>query len=170
MSCKKYIEWLALYAIDELTPPDKAELEKHLGSCDACRVELEHLRATVKTLSYDTQKSLSEVEKSSIEREVYRKLSSRIHRRETSRRPIIRLVIQVAAALVIFVSGYGARAIINGDRSRDQAPATMEQIRQATDYHQMYASAMRFSEEGLTLIAKGKKSLSEVTVQGLKNK
>jgi anti-sigma factor RsiW len=169
MSCKEYTEWLAYYAIDGLAPQDKAELEKHLKSCDECRVELAQLLATVKILSYDVHKPLTEVEKLNIEREVFRKLSSQIHHRETKGKRIIRLMVQIAAAIIIFIMGYYMQAVINDDTGEGQMLTTVEQIRQVTDYSQICASTMRFSKEGLTLIAKGKKSLSDVIVQEQRN-
>lgn len=169
MSCKEYAERLAHYAIDGLAPPDKAALEKHLESCDACRVELAQLQAMVKILSYDAHEPLTEIEKLNIEREVFRKLSSQIHRQKTKSKRIIRLTVQIAAAIVIFVMGYRAKAIINNDNRQGRTLTTMEQIRQVTDHSQIYASTLRFSKEGLTLIAKGKKSLSDVVVLEQRN-
>ncbi len=165
MSCKKYTEWLAHYAIDGLAPRHKAELEKHLEWCEACRLDLAQLQSTVKVLWHRAHEPLTELEKSTMEREVFRILSSQIHHRKTKSKRTIRLMVQIAAAIVIFVMGYRVKAIVNNDNREDQTLTTVEQIRQVTDYSQIYASTMRFSKEGLTLIAKGKKSLSDVVVQ-----
>jgi len=42
---EQFAEDLALYALEELTGSDREELEAHLGTCSACRRELEALRA-----------------------------------------------------------------------------------------------------------------------------
>jgi anti-sigma factor RsiW len=41
---EQFAEDLALYALDALTGEDRVNLEKHLATCPACRLELEQLR------------------------------------------------------------------------------------------------------------------------------
>src|SRR4029077_3124351 len=41
---EQFAEDLALYALSALEGEDRANLEKHLATCSACRLELEHLR------------------------------------------------------------------------------------------------------------------------------
>jgi len=41
---EQFAEDLALYAIDALTGEERANLEKHLATCSACKLELEQLR------------------------------------------------------------------------------------------------------------------------------
>jgi anti-sigma factor RsiW len=45
VKCRKARQLLSPYIDDELTPKEKAALEEHLASCEACRAELEELRA-----------------------------------------------------------------------------------------------------------------------------
>lgn len=165
MSCKEYTEWLALYVLDELAVPEKRKVEEHLESCDACQALLAQLRAAVEMLSRNPQESLSDTEKSGIEREVLWKLASRVPRPRAQRKWVFRWTVRVAAAFLIFVLGYQAHTITGGNQNLSQTPATIQQLRQATDHRQGLASSLRFSKEGLTLIAKGRKSLSEMTAQ-----
>ncbi|MBC7348036.1 MAG: zf-HC2 domain-containing protein [Clostridia bacterium] len=45
MKCRKARQLLSPYIDDELKPKEKAALEEHLASCEACRAELEELKA-----------------------------------------------------------------------------------------------------------------------------
>ena len=51
---EQFAEDLALYALDALTGEDRSNLEKHLATCSACRVELEHLRGDGALLALST--------------------------------------------------------------------------------------------------------------------
>jgi Anti-sigma-K factor rskA/Putative zinc-finger len=48
---EQYAEMLALYALDILDAPERAELEAHLRSCERCRAELEALRGDAALLA-----------------------------------------------------------------------------------------------------------------------
>lgn len=163
MSCDKYSEWLALHAIDELRSSDRQELERHLMSCEECRKELTQLRTVVRGLSDDSGDTLSEVERLGIEREVFRQLSHRSRRRIAGGKRFVRSMIQVAAALAVFVTGYGVKSIINGDAGL--SPEIRDRIELGSHYGQTHASAIRFSTEGLKLITKGKRSWNETSLR-----
>jgi anti-sigma-K factor RskA len=51
---EQFAEDLALYALDALTGEDRANLEKHLAGCSACRLELEQLRGDAALLALST--------------------------------------------------------------------------------------------------------------------
>ena len=51
---EQYAEDLALYALDALQGEDRARVEQHLGSCAACRLELEQLRGDTALLALST--------------------------------------------------------------------------------------------------------------------
>lgn len=51
---EQFAEDLALYALNALTGEDRANLEQHMATCPACRVELEQLRADSALLALST--------------------------------------------------------------------------------------------------------------------
>src|SRR5271169_5270951 len=51
---EQFAEDLALYALDALAGEDRAQLEKHLAGCPACRLELEQLRGDGALLALST--------------------------------------------------------------------------------------------------------------------
>jgi anti-sigma-K factor RskA len=51
---EQFAEDLALYALDALAGEDRANLEKHLAGCSACRLELEQLRGDGALLALST--------------------------------------------------------------------------------------------------------------------
>jgi anti-sigma-K factor RskA len=51
---EQFAEDLALYALDALAGEERANLEKHLGTCTACRLELEQLRGDGALLALST--------------------------------------------------------------------------------------------------------------------
>jgi anti-sigma-K factor RskA len=51
---EQFAEDLALYALDALAGEDRANLEKHLAGCPACRLELEQLRGDGALLALST--------------------------------------------------------------------------------------------------------------------
>jgi hypothetical protein len=122
-------------------------------------MELARLQVVAGGLSSDSHEPLSEVEKLGIERKVFQQLSQQARRRYASDNRFVRSMIQVAAAVVIFVTGYGVKSIVN--RESDPMPEIIDRIELRSDYSRMHASTMRFSKEGLKLITKGKRSWEE---------
>ena len=51
---EQFAEDLALYALNALEGEDRANLEKHLATCSACRLELEQLRGDGALLALST--------------------------------------------------------------------------------------------------------------------
>jgi len=51
LSHEQFADDLTRYLLAELTPPESAELERHLGACGACRSELEKLQGDVALLA-----------------------------------------------------------------------------------------------------------------------
>ncbi len=51
---EQFAEDLALYALNALEGEDRANLEKHLATCSACRLELEQLRGDGAMLALST--------------------------------------------------------------------------------------------------------------------
>jgi anti-sigma-K factor RskA len=51
---EQFAEDLALFALDGLAGEDRANLEKHLAACPACRLELEQLRGDAALLALST--------------------------------------------------------------------------------------------------------------------
>ena len=50
MNCREWEERLALYAGDDLSAPERAEVERHAGECAGCQVFLSGLNAALETL------------------------------------------------------------------------------------------------------------------------
>ena len=51
---EQFAEDLALHALNALEGEDRANLEKHLATCSACRIELEQLRGDGALLALST--------------------------------------------------------------------------------------------------------------------
>ncbi len=47
LTCRQLVEFLDLYRSGELPPRNRAEFEKHLSECEACRTYLQTYRDTV---------------------------------------------------------------------------------------------------------------------------
>lgn len=48
MSCRELIEFLDAYVADEVEAPRRAEFERHLELCEACRAYLDSYRAAIR--------------------------------------------------------------------------------------------------------------------------
>ena len=59
MPCRELVELVTDYLEERLSPLDRARLEAHLEVCEACRIYLEQVRQTVRTLGRLPEESLS---------------------------------------------------------------------------------------------------------------
>ncbi len=53
MKCEELLKLLSDYVDDQIDPELCAELEKHLGGCNPCRVVVDNLRKTIKLYKDD---------------------------------------------------------------------------------------------------------------------
>jgi predicted anti-sigma-YlaC factor YlaD len=50
MTCKELVELLTDYLEGGLAPGDRLKFEEHLRICKGCRIYLDHMRTTIRTL------------------------------------------------------------------------------------------------------------------------
>ncbi len=161
MSCKEYHEMLALYALDELEPERIEEFEKHLAECEKCRDDLETYRQIMTDLSPAEDPGLNDLEKLRLENRVLRDLSQAVGDgthggRGRASSPIWR----VAAAVVIFLLGFGFNTILSNRGTHVSDPLIIESP-SAVDYEYAQLRSSRFSARGLKVIAHGKSALEK---------
>ncbi len=160
MNCKRYKDALPLYATGDLDSSIREKLEEHLKVCPDCRAELEKLSDVVAMLSPTGSDSLTDIEKLRLENAVYRRLVAKSSGAYKSQR-VTGLIIRVAAVLVIFFSGYGVQSLVSGlDKDQQTMPGVFEASLSMSRQRQAIASRMRFSPEGLKVIARGQSALT----------
>ncbi|MCK4606693.1 MAG: zf-HC2 domain-containing protein [candidate division Zixibacteria bacterium] len=161
MNCKRYKDALPMYAAGDLDSSERDKLEGHLKVCPDCRAELEKLSDVVTMLSPTGSDSLTDIEKLRLENAVYRRLAAKSSGANKTH-GITGLIIRVAAVLVIFFSGYGAQTLISGpDKDQQTMPGVFEaSLGMMSRQRPVIASGLRFSPEGLKIIARGKSALA----------
>ncbi len=159
MSCKRYKDALPLYVTGDLDPDEHSKLDEHLKVCPRCRTEFEKFSDVVAMLSPTGSDNLTDLEKLRLENAVYRRLAAESS--GTRRTPgIIGIIIRVAAVLVIFFSGYGAQSLVSElDQDQQTLPGVIEASVGMMRQRPAIASRLRFSAEGLKVIARGKSAL-----------
>jgi predicted anti-sigma-YlaC factor YlaD len=50
MTCRQIVELVSEYLEDRMTAEDRARMEAHLADCDYCRLYVEQMRTTIRTL------------------------------------------------------------------------------------------------------------------------
>ncbi len=164
MSCDKYKDRIALIAMGEATDAERAAFEEHTAACADCRAEYERLREIVAMLTSAPGDAPTEIETLQMENEILRRLAVDSLRADTQRRnrSAMRMMIRVAAAIVLFACGYLAQPALKRlyepaapSARAVQPPITGAQIRLAMK------SGYRFSGEGLAVIAHGTDALKD---------
>lgn len=162
MKCHKYRDMIPLYAMGELDELQKAELEEHFHECSACSEQLEEIRQTIGTLTTEESESLSDIEKLKMEREIYRRLAAGVDDKShiISRFNLPKMLLRVAAAIIIFMFGFGVRDIITSKKEPKIPEYEISQgVYALNDLKWSQVPGLRFSAEGFKLIAKGKSAL-----------
>lgn len=155
MSCDKYKEQLSLYILDDLTINEKSDIENHLDSCDACQKEVEEYRDLIIELTEVDVNRISEKESIHIKNSVYKSiLQSAVHPKPS--RNMLTYVIQTAAAIIIFLSGY----FVSGYYSDSFQPANRYTINQNESELADSFKTYKNSKIGLKIIAKGKNAVN----------
>lgn len=111
-------ELLGAYALDQLDPTDRAQVQRHLSGCDACRAELASLgtvAAALRGLDPDTLLATEPAPPAALADEVFRQVRSR--RQAASRRPRVRRVVAggLVAAGLVGAFALGGRTTGTGD-------------------------------------------------------
>jgi anti-sigma factor RsiW len=60
IACRELVELLTEYLDGVLPPDEKAAVDAHLDGCDACRIYLDQMRATIATLGSVPVETLSD--------------------------------------------------------------------------------------------------------------
>lgn len=162
MKCHKYRDMIPLYAMSELDESQKAKLEKHFRECLSCREQLEEIKQAIGAFAAAESESLSEIEKLKMEREIYRSLAAGIDEKSLtiSGFNLAKVLLRVAAVIIIFLFGFGVRHIITVDKEPKIPEYKISQgVYALSDSNWSQVPGLRFSAEGFKLIAKGKSAL-----------
>lgn len=164
MKCKDYKNMIPCLVMGEIEEDKKNDLLKHLENCPECVAIYESISQTAKMLTTADPGKLGEMEKLKIENEVLRRLSET----ETNKnRPTdiafyTKVLIRVAAVIVIFLFGYTSRSFLSNIGQQQTELTEMAAI-SAEPFSQKLSlfSGKRFSATGLKIIAKGKSALTK---------
>jgi len=162
MNCGKHKDRIPLLILGDLEPAEREELEKHLQDCAMCRAELGKIREVARMLTPSDSEDLTDLEKLRLENQIYRKLALEATRDRGSEKRIwsTRMFVRVAAAVAIFFLGYGAGPLVTMLGEGEQPTAQVAEAPfDMTKYRQVVASGLRFSPEGLRIIARGRSAL-----------
>jgi len=164
MKCEQYKELLPLYITGDLEQSEAESIARHLEGCTACRSIYDSLRETANVLKDNGNPPLSELEKLTMEREIYRRLV----RPETGQSVKKRWLLQIAAGIALFFLGFGARYITSDKASQPPLKPiyTVESTMASAEYKLDKAPGMRLSSQGLKLIARGKSELQSKDTVG----
>ncbi|MEW6411314.1 MAG: zf-HC2 domain-containing protein [Candidatus Zixiibacteriota bacterium] len=164
MNCGKYEEELALYAMGELNCGKAEELRLHMEGCESCRDTVREYENMMTAFTRSKESDLTEIEKLRLENSVFRHVAARfVLRSKGGRSRLVPYLLRVAAALVVFLFGYGVSHVF--DSSNRPVPVTSLQMMSGlTEGEYRYTTAtsqLRFSAEGLKLIARGQSALPD---------
>ena len=163
MNCERYKDMLPLYVSGDLTPKESEQIKKHLDTCADCQTEFKGLSEIAAMLAPTNSDSLSDIEKLRLENQIYHRLAESTSKNlwaRTGFRPA-GVLLRIAAVFAIFFLGYGARPLISGSGEGYQPTARVTEMSlDLTKYRQAPASMLRFSAEGLRVIARGRSALT----------
>ena len=164
MSCSKYEEDLALYALHELSDTERDRLQQHVTTCPECRRKLAELQEVVEMLEPTDADRLNDVERLTLENAVLRRLAGQTVSRRRARASTkwARAIFRVAAVLALLTAGYAAYPLV--DRYRSPATGTQQSIDDRPAWNSSVLALHRshlLSPDGLRLIARGRSALTE---------
>ena len=148
MSCDKFKEMILDGILDELDSEKNMDLQKHIHSCEDCRLEYEQIKSAVRIMKPESGEGLTTTEKLMIENRVY---EARLRRFATKNSRVVYLkrLAATAAALFFFFLGFSIRSFYPGD-------SAIEKMKVA------YPRIEEFPGGRFLLMAKGKKALAEL--------
>ena len=160
MRCEQYFEMLPLYVSGDLTGDERAGLKQHLSECVRCRAERDRLSEVARMLAPSANDRLSELEKLRMENDILKRLVSGDKTESAPRRSsATSLIIRIAVAAAIFIIGFSVRPLVPvSDQAPPVASATLTDL---AKYSSDFNAGMRFSKQGLRLIARGKSGLTD---------
>jgi anti-sigma factor RsiW len=59
LSCKELVELVTDYVEGALPPPERARVDAHLVGCPYCRIYMDQMRATIRTLGHLPEANVS---------------------------------------------------------------------------------------------------------------
>lgn len=161
MNCDNYKEQIPLLITGDLSQEDTAKLRAHLEQCDACGKEYEELHSMISQLDSHEPTALSAGEKAELQQRILNEMSHTNTTEINSSSSIPRRLIQSAAAVIIFASGYLIGYSLHSTES-NITPATETAMAEYIEYSQKdNFTNYRLTTNGLKLIARGKKHLTQ---------
>ena len=162
MNCPEYKDKISLLALGELPAGEKDDVEAHLEQCPDCRAEYESFLSVVGMYAVSRDDDLVPMEKLQLENDILRRLIETRNKAQRSFRltgpwPAIT---RLAAALLIFFAGFAAQYFL-GDLGRPRQANVTEKskIAATAPLNRAIASGMRFSSQGLKVIAHGRAAI-----------
>jgi hypothetical protein len=160
MSCDTFKELILDSVLEDSDTYERSELQKHISTCSACRIEYEQIQSAVRSLKPDAGEGLSLVEKLRIENKIYAARLNRLSGRRSGNMRIKRLT-AIAAALFFFFLGYSIRTMAPNNRPIQDTASSGKNIEKRINLQLARLYGQRISPRGLLLIAKGEKALQE---------
>jgi len=148
MNCVRFKEMILDSILDECDSEKNTELQKHILTCEGCRLEYEQMQSAIGIMKTETGDELTPFEKLELENRIYR---SRLHRLSAGNSKVayFKRLAAVAAALFFLFLGFSIRSYYPGDSEIEQKPAVDQRIKE-------------FPGGRFLLMAKGKKALAEL--------
>ena len=147
MSCERFKEMILDNIVDENDLEKNADLQKHILTCEACRLEYEQTKSAIRIMKPEPGEGLTTIEKLRLENGIYEARLRRFASRNT-RGVYIKRLTAIAAALFFFFLGFSIRSFYTGDSGIEKKTAAEQRVAELP--------AGRF-----LLIAKGRKALQE---------
>jgi hypothetical protein len=161
MSCDKFKELIMDSVLEESHTHERSELQQHIRTCNACRIEYEQIQSAVQALKPDGGEGLSLVEKLQIENKLYEARLNRLSSRHSGNLWFKRLA-AIAAAIFFFFLGYSMKTAVKDNRPIQDMASSKEGIDERTNLEYARLYGQRISPRGLLLIAKGERVLREL--------
>lgn len=162
MNCDRCKDLLPLKATGDLDEKELDELEGHLAECSECRNEAAEFDQLTASLARSDSDRLTELERLKLENALLKKLiAPRTGRRSASGFPARRVLVRLAASIVLVVAGFFLNSVLRSQSERAEAESdrmllTLSSVSDNTGI----ATGHRFSAAGLKLIARGKSALT----------
>lgn len=157
MNCSKYKELIPLLILNELSENEETETKSHLESCEECKKEMSEYQTLIEDLEVMSNTHQSDNDITAVKTAVYRSvLQSAVQPVQNYK--ITRYLLQAAAAIIIFISGYFASLYYTEAFLSESRLASLQSVSQLTTSFKSY----KHSKIGLKLIAKGKQGIEKV--------
>ena len=161
MSCERFKEMILDSILDECDPIKNTELQKHILTCEDCRLEYEQMQSATGIMKTKSGEELTPVEKLELENIIYRARLRQFTSRN-ARVVFLKRLTAAAASLFLFFLGFSIRSFYPGDSGIEELTVADQRIEEFLGRSLPDLSGQRMSSRGLFMMAKGaRKALQE---------